>query len=248
MSDDLQLLRRPPVEMIANFVRMQRGFYRWKQQTLASKAGVSLSTVQRVERGDKVTDQSLEKLAIALNQDEGAFTLPRAPISEDKAIVKTIEFFNSFANMRAVEVAPLRTELQIRRLCQSTIYIFDSDLGPEAACDVDCLKEYLDLTSFCRAQDGILLGPKPDRAFSIRRLYGDVLAHVNALEKNYKAVCLAGTYQSETTIPDEGEVEVGVVAVRSREQNPAASKISSLLAPESIDSRDAMRAYFEELD
>jgi transcriptional regulator with XRE-family HTH domain len=227
---------------------MQRGFYGWKQQTLASKAGVSLSTVQRVERGGTVADHSLEKLAIALGQDAGAFTVPRIPISEDEAIAKTIEFFNSFANMRAVEVAPLRTELQIRGLCQTTICIFDNDLGPEAASDVDCLKEYLDLTSFCRAQDGILLGPKPDRAFSIRRLYGDVLDHVDALERNYKSVCLAGTYRAKTTIPDEEEVEVGVVAVRSREHNPAAPKISSLLAPESINVADAMRAYFEELD
>lgn len=44
----------PSPEMIAFFVRFVRALRQWKKSTLASFAGVSLSTVERVERAERV--------------------------------------------------------------------------------------------------------------------------------------------------------------------------------------------------
>ncbi|PNB33893.1 XRE family transcriptional regulator, partial [Pseudomonas sp. FW305-130] len=62
---------------IANFVKLQRLFFRWKQQTLASEARVSLATVQRVERGVRVRPTQLRKIAVALRQPEDEFLRTR---------------------------------------------------------------------------------------------------------------------------------------------------------------------------
>ena len=46
----------PPPELIAWFVRLVRGLRNWKQTALADFACISLSTVERVERGERVSD------------------------------------------------------------------------------------------------------------------------------------------------------------------------------------------------
>ena len=71
----------PPPKFLAAFVRLQRGILDWKQDTLASFAGVSLSTVQRIEGGERVRLQNLDKVAVALGYKPGDFTEPRVPLS-----------------------------------------------------------------------------------------------------------------------------------------------------------------------
>ena len=77
---------RPSAESIAFIVQMQRGIWGWKQQTLASIAGLSLTTVQRVERGEVVSSLSLEKLAKALGFPTGYLTVYRRKLSEEEAL------------------------------------------------------------------------------------------------------------------------------------------------------------------
>jgi len=69
----------PSLESIAFYVLVQRGFWGWKQEALAAMTGVSLSTVERVERGEVVASESLNRIAVALRQPPGAFTTPRIP-------------------------------------------------------------------------------------------------------------------------------------------------------------------------
>jgi transcriptional regulator with XRE-family HTH domain len=236
--------RAPASDTIAAFVKLQRGLYGWKRETLAALAEVSLSTVERVERGDSVRASSLEKLAVALRLSPGAFTIPRVPLSEGEAIAMLEESFAWMDGKVPVRVAPLRGEAQLRTLTESDVVIVASDLeGDEAAREVDGLREYLDLTNFVRAEDGTLL-PKRERSFRIRRLYKDVLDAVLRIERSYKAVCLAGTYEGKSSTSSE-TFSVAVVAVRSRERNPAAGKITQLLADPTIDMRAAMQNYLE---
>lgn len=55
------------------FFRSQAG---WKQFPLAVEAGVDERTVQRIERGDKVSDESLRRVARAFHLRDDAFLEP----------------------------------------------------------------------------------------------------------------------------------------------------------------------------
>lgn len=240
--------RRPPADTIANFVKLQRAFYGWKRETLAALAQVSLSTVERVERGETVRATSLKKLALALNQAPDAFTAERVPLSEADALATLIETFSWMNDTVPVDVAPLRHEAQLRALTDTDVSIVTSDLeGDEAACEVDGLREHLDLTSFVRAEDGTLL-PKRERSFRLRALYKDVLKTALQIEHKYKAVCLAGNYEATSSTPGYDVVRVGVIAIRSREHNPAAVDIKRLMGEATVNMHEAIENYFEGMD
>lgn len=240
-------LRPPPPNTIAGFVKLQRMQYGWKQDILAARAGVSLSTIERVERGEAVRRGSIEKLAIALNQPSDAFTRPRAPISDDEAAALLRESFEWMDDCVPVDVAPLRREAQLRDLTDTVMAAVTSDLGDAASADVDQLREWLELTSFVRAEDGTFL-PKRERSVSVRKLYRNVLQAVEDLERKHKAVCLVGSYEAKSSMRGFETVRVAVIAVRSRERNPACGKIRRLLAEKKVDVRAALAVCFEGMD
>jgi transcriptional regulator with XRE-family HTH domain len=96
----------PPREFIANFVRFQRAMVGWKQDALAALAGVSLSTIQRIERAEEVSNQSLDRVAAALHQKPGAFTAPRVPLSAEALKEKVDESILPFMDRQWVPVRP----------------------------------------------------------------------------------------------------------------------------------------------
>lgn len=237
---------RPPArDTIADFIKLQRAMVCWKQQTLASKAGVSLSTVERVERGEAVSTESLEKLAQALDQRPGAFTEPRVPLTEEKALQNLLESLSCTHKRIPVKVAPFRKQAQLRDLAHTDLLVMDSDLEEAAAADLMTLREWLDLTGFILTQDGSIF-PKRERDLSLRDLYRDVLNAVDTIERQHKAVCLVGTYEAKSNFADGRAVRVAVVAARSRIHNPACGKISTLMVEEVIDAKAAFRAWMEE--
>ncbi|WP_413815344.1 helix-turn-helix domain-containing protein [Bradyrhizobium sp.] len=64
-----------PIEVVAFVVRWNRGFRQWKT-TLAEFARVSVSTVERVERGERVGADALDRIAQAFGYDPGYSRLP----------------------------------------------------------------------------------------------------------------------------------------------------------------------------
>jgi hypothetical protein len=64
----------PPVELVAFVVYWNRGLRNWKKSTLADFAGVSVSTIERIERGEKVSDEVLDKVAEGFGYETGYFT------------------------------------------------------------------------------------------------------------------------------------------------------------------------------
>lgn len=80
------IVRVLPSDTIASFVRVQRAMLGWKQGTLASFAGVSLFTVERIEHGEPVSVGSLDRVATALKQPPGAFTASRVPVTAEEAM------------------------------------------------------------------------------------------------------------------------------------------------------------------
>ncbi len=59
-----------------------------KQITLALEAGVTERTIQRVENGERVSDDSLRHIARAFRMDEESFIGPRAVLSKEDAVVE----------------------------------------------------------------------------------------------------------------------------------------------------------------
>jgi hypothetical protein len=69
----------PPIELVAFVVRWNRGLRQWKTTTLADFARVSISTVERIERGEHVSDDALDRIAQAFGYEAGYFTATRLP-------------------------------------------------------------------------------------------------------------------------------------------------------------------------
>ena len=124
--------------------------------------------------------------------------------------------------------------------------LMDSDLGSQAAAAVAELREWVNLTGFIRAEMAGIIGPRPERSFRIRRLYGDILRHVAALERTHKAVCLCGLYTAPTDVKSPAEAKVGVIAIRSRDLNPAIGTFRELLVPKIVPWKESMKAWFDE--
>jgi hypothetical protein len=51
----------PPIELVAFVVRWNRGLRQWKTTTLAGFARVSVPTVERVERGERVSNEATRR-------------------------------------------------------------------------------------------------------------------------------------------------------------------------------------------
>lgn len=216
------------------YIKLQRGQLRWKRELLASMAGVSLSTVERVERGDPVRPAALERIAVALGLDNDTFTRSRRQLTEVEQQAWLERSFGWLKTHVPVKMAQLCHERQLRSLSATQFVVFDSDLGSDAADDLAELREWLDLTSFIRGTADGTFSPPSEPGFRMRSLYADVFEHARDMERRHRAVCLVGTYMADTDLPLLPEAEIGVLALRSKERNPAAAKIDVLFAERRI--------------
>ena len=79
-----------------------------KQITLAMEAGVTERTVQRIERGEKVNDDSLRAIARAFRMDENSFLGPRQVLSEEDAFEQTMKKLEGLMVIDAHRFATLK--------------------------------------------------------------------------------------------------------------------------------------------
>jgi transcriptional regulator with XRE-family HTH domain len=70
---------------LADIIRQARTARAWPQEQLAEAAGVSLRTVQRVERGDACAKDTLQALAAALDLDAGRLAAA-APVEQQARV------------------------------------------------------------------------------------------------------------------------------------------------------------------
>jgi transcriptional regulator with XRE-family HTH domain len=206
----------PAPEVIGFFVRWVCGLKNWKQSTLAGFADVSLSTIERIERGEKVSDEFLERVGIALGYGPGYFTAPRLRKTPEEAASDLEEIWG---NLEPVAVKPLRNELLIRRLIGCHAYLVHRpDVGAEFDGDIANLTEWLDLASF------IINGHfESSHSEEVRRreLYADVRRCVHALERRGLWV-LAGVMDA----PQEGlpDWKVAIISITTKAADPGALK------------------------
>jgi transcriptional regulator with XRE-family HTH domain len=206
----------PPPELIGFFVRWTRGMRQWKQGTLAAFASVSLSTVERVERGERVSNEYLDRLAVALGYEKGYFTSPRLPLSGDEAAARLVK---GFGELELVNVRPLRTHAQLRALANCQCFLPHRPGVPEVFDEeITGLVEWLDLASFVLSKETVIL---PHDEAPRRKLYSDILAHVRWLESHGIAV-LAGVMNAPQR--DLPEWKVAVLGFSLKATDPGAIK------------------------
>jgi transcriptional regulator with XRE-family HTH domain len=217
-----------------------------KQRALASLAGVSLSSIERIERAEEVTDAILDKVAVALGRSEGEFTTPRIPIPREEAVKLMCDSFKPFLDKVTVPVAPLRLERQVRALANTEFgYVFAPELEPECSGELADLREWVEFISFIIGYDRDPLTPRKCRADcpKPRKLYRDFLAAVRRFEIETDSVVLCGTYEAKTNHSAMPTAKVGVVRAFPRSTDPGAIKRNRLLLPPDIDVQEIWRRF-----
>lgn len=239
----------PPARVVAQFVQWSRHVLQWKKETLASFAGVSLSTVERIERGEQVSVASLDRVAVALKQPKGAFTEPRVPLGLKATLNKLEENWKQFEGTKPVDLRPLRTLLQIGALVRAHMYLVDGGrLGEDLSAEIAAFCEWLDYGSF-------VIGSEEDPLFHTsrrgrvqrRKIYRTILDQAREIERRGMAVALAGIYKAETNIKTSPEWSIGVVSFFPKTSDPGAIKRRVLLAPAHVDVGAALRSENYEL-
>lgn len=206
----------PPVELIAMAVRWGRHLKQWKATTLADFARVSLSTVERVERGDKVSDEALDRVAQALGYERGAFTIPRLPIGAEKAAEQMVE---TYSHTEPVVVAPMKTHRAISNAAKCQAYLIHRPEVPGTYdADIATLGEWLDIGSFILSD--LVEDPLPSER-GRRDLYNDILKCVGELGRRRLTVLSGVMAAPEPGLPDW---KVAIVSVTPRLTDPGAPK------------------------
>lgn len=213
LMDDPDALFTPSPQEIAALVTAWRRLRGWKQETLAQFAGVSLSTVERIERGEAVSTESLDRVAVALEFKAGDFHRPRSRRGFDESLIQTMRFFEG---KLAVPCAPLKTQPQVATLLGCHAYLVDDGrCTPDAAEAIAILHENMD---FYRCVLSGMFGPS--EPVKKREIYTSLLADVQAVERRgYTA--LHTTYDADSRF---GPVKVAVIGFFPRLTDPGAVK------------------------
>lgn len=203
----------PPLPLIAFCVIVGRRMMGWKQETLASMAGVALSTVERVERGESVSRETLEKIGALLGHPPGAFTEPRIGIGLDEA---ARQFADQWRTRMVVAVAPFENQRQIRSAIAAHYYLLHRvDIPADADAEIRTLIEWLDLGA--SMYSGFPFGEEP---MPKREFYREVLKGIHALRARGIQV-LVGNFDVSRAI---GNMNVCLVSLTLAKDDPAAAK------------------------
>ena len=145
---------------------------------LGELAGVSISTIERVERGEKVSDENLDRIAVGLGYEPGYFTIPRRAIPSEQAASQVSD---TFGHMEVVAIAPMRVQRKIREAANCHAFLIHRpEVGEAFDADIETLGEWLDLASFILSTSPQDISSQRGR----RQLYKDILANVADFERS----------------------------------------------------------------
>ena len=210
----------PPLELVALIVRWCRGMRQWKVSTLADFARVSTSTVERVERAQKVSAENLDRVAEALGYERGAFHEPRLPMGQQQAFDQMVE---TYSNMEAVYLRRLTTHAAVREATSCQAFLIHRPEVPETYDDdIHDLTEWLDFVTFAKS-DFIVDGGEDVKR---RELYDGVLRNVREMERRGLTV-LCGAMDAPTA--ELPTWKVAIIAISPRLTDPGAVKRKSIM-------------------
>ncbi len=140
---------------IGKAVTMMRNLASMKQFTLAHEAGITERTVQRIEGGEKVSEESLRRIAKALRMDEKSFIGPRHVLSEEEAVRTAKKRLQDLMVIEAHRFACLKDAEAV--LGTDGMIIDDHFITEEAADDSarfkDLLRDYNDVYGVMRSHE-----------------------------------------------------------------------------------------------
>jgi transcriptional regulator with XRE-family HTH domain len=128
-------------EEIGKAVAMFRNLAGIKQLTLALEAGVTERTVQRIENGEKVNEESLRRIAKALRMDENSFIGPRQMQSHEQAFEQTKKWLEGVKLIDAYRFAALKDAEAV--LGTHGMIVDDHFVTDDAADEVASFKDLL---------------------------------------------------------------------------------------------------------
>lgn len=216
----------PPVEVIAFMVAWHRRLRDWKQSTLADFAGVSISTIQRLERGEMIGSEALDKIAAALGYRPGEFAKPRLPLTREQvasSVTKTL------ADLVSVPVRRLRSQRAVRELlrCQSVI-VHRPEVPKELDTEIKTLQDWLSVGSSLLSDP---IDHEMEGVVRRRDLYRKILAQVADIERQGMTVLSGAIAMSEMPVPNWS---VAVISVTPKSADPAAMKRRHLMVDRKI--------------
>ena len=206
-------------------------------------AGVSPSSIERIERAERVSDDTLRKVAVAVNQNEDAFTTERLPLSQNEVEQALEAWVAPYEGMTMVPVGHFTKQRQVRDLsrCDGAL-IHSSYLREDAQSLVEGLREWIDLAGFIRATQEHEAFIDKEPFTRMREFNRDVLAAVREIERVGHATALTGCYGAQGLYLDPINaasrtmpIKVGLVAFFLKETDPCALKRQFLWAPEQIE-------------
>ena len=203
----------PPIELVAFVVRWNRGLRQWKTMTLADFARVSVSTVERIERGERVSDDALDRIAQAFGYEAGYFTMPRLPLGAEETAVSLVE---TYAYLEIVRIGPMTTHRAIRDAARcDAMLIHRPEVPAGYDDDIAGLQEWLDLASFILSDIAESLPSERGR----RDLYNDILTCIGNLERRGLTVLSGVMPAPQHRLPDW---KVAVISITLRFTDPGA--------------------------
>jgi len=210
----------PPIELVGFVVRWNRGLRQWKTTTLADFARVSVSTVERIERGERVSDEALDRIAQAFGYEAGYFTTPRLPLGADETAASLVE---TYSHLEIVPVAPMKTHRAVRDAARCDAFLIYRPGVPETYNDdIANLQEWLDLASFLLSD----IAEPPPSERGRRDLYNDILACVGNLERRGLTILSGVMSAPQDCLPDW---KVAVISITPRLTDPGAVKRRHLM-------------------
>jgi len=105
--------RKLTAEEFGTMVTMFRKALDWKQINLAHEAGIDERTIQRIEAGHPVSDDTRRRIAKAFKLPEDEFTKPTYVPTEEEARARVAEVAERFV---LVEARPLRSARDLEEI------------------------------------------------------------------------------------------------------------------------------------
>ena len=139
--------RRPTPQEIGQAVMTFRKAIGMKQLSLALEAGVDERTVQRIERGEKVNDDTLRKIAKALRLQEDAFVGLRYIPTSEEAVAEAEKMLSQ---VMMIEASEFRTVKDCDAMLNALGYLVDdrhvaAELAHEVAVFKDLVQDWGDI-------------------------------------------------------------------------------------------------------
>jgi len=127
------------------FFRKQAG---WKQFALAAEAGVNERTVQRIERGEKVSGESLRRVASALHLEENVFLkpVPLPTVEEREKAEREVAELTQIEARGLTTLSHCETALTAHILC-FVDHLVSENLADSLAEFKDSLRDWSDVWS-----------------------------------------------------------------------------------------------------